>query len=162
MLEQKNKTEDYLLILIDSLKKKSTLLTNLIQKNALQEAAILQDNTDSFEHIMEEKAVLIEELNHLDQGFDSVFERVKSEIAANPVYYKKQIQDMQMLIREISDKSLGIQSQEKKNKELVEKQFQKMRLEIQGRRTSVKAATNYYKSMNSLSFDGNSSIDQKK
>lgn len=157
-----NKTEDYLQILIDSLRKKSIVLTNLTQKNALQEAAVLQDDSQTFEHVMEEKAVLIEELNHLAQGFDTVFERVKSEIAANPGKYKKQIQEMQALVREISDKSLGVQSQEKKNKELIEKQFRKMRQDIQGRRTSVKAATNYYKSMSSLSFDGTSNIDKKK
>lgn len=75
-----NKTEDYIQILIDSLKKKSLLLTNLTQKNALQEAAVMSDDTQAFDHILEEKAVLIEELNHLDQGFDLVFERVKGEI----------------------------------------------------------------------------------
>lgn len=156
------KTEDYIQILIDSLKKKSLLLTNLTQKNALQEAAVLSDDTEAFDHILEEKAVLIEELNHLDQGFDLVFERVKGEIEKNPSEFKKQIREMQDLIREITDKSLGVQSQEKKNKELIEKQFRKMRQDIQGRRTSVKAATNYYKSMNSLSYDASSSIDKKK
>lgn len=87
---------------------------------------------------------------------------LKEKLKKNPSEFKKQIREMQNLIREITDKSLGVQSQEKKNKELIEKQFRKMRQEIQGRRTSVKAATNYYKSMNSLSYDASSSIDKKK
>jgi hypothetical protein len=155
-------TKDYINILMESLNKKSKILNILIGKNALQEKAIKDDNTSAFEKVVEEKAVLLQELVSLDEGFETVFERVKDDLAINRLKYDEQIRLMQNLIREITDKSMAIQASEQRNKQLIESHFKDSRLQLKDKRTSVKVASNYYKAMNRLSAPGSSQIDKKK
>jgi hypothetical protein len=155
-------TKDYINILLESLNKKSKVLGLLLCKNSLQEKAIKEDDTLAFEKLVEEKAVLIQELSNLDEGFETVFERVKEELSKNRKLYDTQIRIMQNLVREITDKSVCIQASEQRNKQTIEANFRNARLDIKNKRTSIKVANNYYKAMNHLSSSGNSQIDKKK
>jgi flagellar biosynthesis/type III secretory pathway chaperone len=153
---------EYITILIESLNKKSKILTTILGKNALQEKAIKDEDTATFERVVEEKAVLLQELINLDNGFETVYERIKEELGNNKSFYSLEILKMQQLIREITDKSIGIQSSEQRNKLLIEKHFKDSRQSLSNKRTSVKVASNYYKNMSQLAMPESSRIDKKK
>ena len=88
--------ENYLLIMIQSLKKKIQVLDCIIDANDRQKIG-LEDpalDPDDFDKIVEEKSKYIEHLDLLDQGFDKLFARVKEEVNANREAYKSEIKEM--------------------------------------------------------------------
>ena len=77
--------ENYLMIMIQSLKKKIEVLDCIIDADERQKID-LEDpslDPDDFDKIVEEKARYIEHLDLLDQGFDKLFERVKEQVNNN-------------------------------------------------------------------------------
>ena len=113
--------ENYLLIMIQSLKKKIQVLDSIIDANERQKAGLENPNLDpdDFDKIVEEKSKYIEHLDLLDQGFDKLFERVKEALNNNKEAYKNEIREMQALITTITEKSNKIQVQETRNKDLL-------------------------------------------
>ena len=119
--------ENYLMIMIQSLKKKIQVLDCILDANDRQKIG-LEDpalDPDDFDKVVEEKAKYIEHLDLLDQGFDKLFARVKEEVTNNKEAYKDEIKEMQSLIASITEKSNKIQVQEARNKELMTQKFAK-------------------------------------
>lgn len=138
--------------MIDALTKKTEILDSIIiangkQKNILAEAEL---DFDKFDDSLEEKTLLIEQLNHLDEAFTSVYDRVKEEIVNNKSKYRDYITRMQSLITEITDKSVKIQSEEARNRTLAEKALNASRKGVGAARRSNTMANNYYKSMSQV------------
>ena len=136
--------EVYLDLLEDSLVKKSAILDKIEEFN-LKQKDIFTGNTDApdfdrFDSYVEEKGKLIDELNSLDNGFETLYERVSDTLKEN------RIRRLQDLIREITDKSSSLQSQERANRELMEDFFQNARGQIGKGRTSLNAAYSYFQS----------------
>lgn len=140
-------------ILKDSLVKKKDILLTIEEENKNQENALKATpvSFDDFEAIVDKKSVLIDELNKLDQGFESVYDRIKDSLLANKEKFKGQIEDFKALISEITDLSVSIQAQEARNKSLVEKFFSKSRENIQSERIRAKSS---YDFMNRMSGQG--------
>jgi hypothetical protein len=154
--------ENYLEILADSLRKKSEVLDEIIQYNNKQENLLKQERV-SLEEIdanMELKDGLIQKLTSLDDGFETLYERIKGQLLAQKDQYKMQIRQMQELISGITEKSVSIQAQEARNKQMIESYFARERGQLRQNRQVSKAAYGYYKSMS----NGVSSqlMDQKK
>lgn len=140
---------NYIDIMIQSLEKKTAVLDQLIELNK-QQKLYLQDpnlSPEDFEKNMDRKASLIDDLNQLDGGFDELFERVKDELNANRQAYAEQIKRMQGLIREITEKSNTIQTQEARNKEQTQRKFADVRKQVKGVRNSQKVVRQYYQNM---------------
>lgn len=136
-------------ILIDSLDKKISVLQKIQSYNERQERCFLEGepDLDSFDEAIAEKDRLIEELLHLDNGFDSLFGEVRALLEQDKSQFGGEIRRMQNQIREITELTNSVQAKEARNKKLIEEYFQKSRMELhQGRRRS-KAAYDYYKSM---------------
>lgn len=148
-------TEDYLQILKDSLIKKKDILTKLTELNDEQENIINQPEFDEtvFNKNVDDKAELIEQLVKLDEGFNSVFERVKEQLNGNREVYASQIKDMQGLIRKVTDLAAQVEAKENRNKALVQSRFAAMRKEISNVKKSTQMANTYYKSMNKLDYE---------
>lgn len=148
-------TEDYLQILKDSLIKKKDILTKLTELNDQQENIINQPEFDEtvFNKNVDDKAELIEKLIKLDEGFNSVFERVKEQLNNNREAYTSQIKDMQGLVREVTDLAAQVEAKENRNKTLVANRFAAMRKEISDVRRSTQMANTYYKNMNKLDYE---------
>ena len=154
--------ENYLEILADSLRKKSEVLDEIIQYNNKQENLLKQERV-SLEEIdanMELKDGLIQKLTSLDDGFETLYERIKGQLLAQKDQHKVQIRQMQELISGITEKSVSIQAQEARNKGMIENYFARERGQLRQSRQVSKAAYGYYKSMS----NGVSSqlLDQKK
>ena len=75
-------TENYLQIMINSLKKKKNVLQQIVAYNNEQESIVMASefDGDKFQKNMEDKSDCIDELNMLDDGFQSVYYRFKSEL----------------------------------------------------------------------------------
>lgn len=154
--------ENYLEILTDSLKKKSKVLDEIMQYNSDQENLLRQESIslEELDANMELKDGLIQKLVQLDDGFETLYERIKEQLLTQKDQYKAQIGQMQELISEITEKSVSIQAQEARNKGMIENYFARERGQLRQSRQVSKAAYGYYKSMS----NGVSSqlLDQKK
>lgn len=160
MTEQNN----YVIILIDSLQKKLQVLEKIIQMNQDQMKIAQEEkfNMEAFDESITQKDDLIIQLGQLDDGFETVYERVKPELLQHKSAYAKEIQILQNLISQITDKSVIIQTAETRNKLLIEKQFKFARQEIQQARTTSRAASNFYKAMSRVNATEPMMMDEKK
>ena len=155
--------ENYLMIMIQSLKKKIQVLDCIIDANDRQKIG-LEDpalDPDDFDKIVEEKAKYIEHLDLLDQGFDKLFARVKEEVNANREGYKSEIKEMQTLIASITEKSNKIQVQEARNKDLMTQKFTKVHKQARDVRASQQAVNQYYQNMKKINFIDPQFMDNK-
>lgn len=154
--------ENYLEILTDSLKKKSKVLDEIMRYNSDQENLLRQESIslEELDANMELKDGLIQKLVQLDDGFETLYERIKEKLLTQKDQYKAQIGQMQELISQITEKSVSIQAQEARNKGMIENYFARERGQLRQSRQVSKAAYGYYKSMS----NGVSSqlLDQKK
>lgn len=154
----------YIKILMESLEKKEVILNAIVQANQRQ-ADILKAESldmDEFDKNADEKSNLITELDSLDQGFEAVYERIRSELLANKDNYKSEIAILQQQISNITDLGVTIQTQEARNKQAAEKSFQRARTAINSGKSSSKIAMDYYKTMNQMNHVGPQFMDKKK
>lgn len=139
----------YVDIMIQSLEKKIQVLDRIILLDKIQKEQLEDEGltTEDFDNVVEEKSELIEQLNQLDSGFEKLFQRVKEELDVNREQYKEQIRKMQEMIRSITDKSVEIQAQEARNKELMMNKFTRIKQRSKVAHTNYRAASQYYKNM---------------
>lgn len=141
--------KNYILMLEDSLKKKINILCQL-QNLCQEQADILSDQQstpEAFEENVEAKGILIEKLETMDAGFESLFSKVKDEMEQNKEEYKDNILRMQDAIREITERSTNLQVMEKRNQELARSRFAAVRTQARELRQGGKAVTSYYQNM---------------
>jgi len=142
--------DTYITALIESLEKKVEVLNRIVEKNK-EQAEILKEvpfSFDKFDKNTEEKGVLIYRLTRLDEGFESVFEKVRDELNENRAAYAIQIKKMQDLITKITDLSTSIQAEEARNKASLEKIFKGEREKIKMQRSGINAVKSYSQAMN--------------
>jgi len=146
---------NYLQVMIDSLDKKIDILER-IQKLNEEQSDILKAADFTEEKFMdnaEKKSGCIEEIDKLDEGFQSLYNRVKQELEQNKSSYKDQIETLKVKIKVVTELGVGIEAQEKRNRSLAEKKFNSIRQEIENAKRSATMAKTYYQSMNKLSFE---------
>ena len=156
--------ENYLLIMIQSLKKKLQVLDCIIDANVRQREGLEDPNLDpdDFDKIVEEKAKYIEQLDLLDSGFDKLFERVRETLNADKEAYKSEIKEMQTLITRITERSSEIRVQEARNKDLMTQKFAKVRKQARDVRASQQAVNQYYQNMKKINVIDPQFMDDKK
>lgn len=157
-------TEDYLQIMIESLEKKIDVLDQVLALDKRQIAIALAQPFDmeKYDKSMDEKGALIDELNRLDDGFTSTYERVRDEVQANPKAYAEKVQRMQDLIRMAVDKGMAVEAQEQRGKQAMKSAITSKRKEIRNMKVSSEAATKYYKSMSKINNVDPQLMDRKK
>ncbi len=156
--------ENYLNILEDSLREKLGVLEEISRYNQEQEALLKKPEVslEELDDNMARKDELIDKLSGLDQGFETLYERIREQLLAGKDAYKAQIKKLQELISQVTEKGVSIQAQEARNKKLVERYFAGEKAQLkQGRQTS-KAAYNYYKNMSNSNVMSSQYMDQKK
>lgn len=156
--------QTYIDIMIQSLDRKVQVLDQIIEVNIRQEN-ILEDkgaSVEEFDKTVEEKAELIEQMQQLDSGFEKLYARVEEELKAHKEDYVEEIRTMQSRIRLITDKSMEIQAQEARNKDLFVRKMTYVKDTAKGLRTNSKIATQYYKNMMKLNYVDPQFMDNKK
>lgn len=154
----------YLTILQDSLQKKLAVLEE-IETISKYQSEILSTEPVSFEDFdrcVDEKDVCLEQLEKLDQGFEVLYERVSGELKDHKAEYADWIAKTQKLIAAVMERSVAIQALEERNKQAVEKAFQKERREYGKGKRSVQVARDYYRNMSNANIASSQFMDQKK
>ena len=155
---------DYLKILEESLSKKVTVLQALLEESKRQSeiADSAELDLDAFEETLEQKEALLNQLEELDNGFDSVFEQIHAEVKQDAKKYKNEIQSLQQLIRKCTDIGVEIQATEERNKAKLAVKFAGQQRELRQIKTSTQVASTYYKSMSSQQMSDPYFLDEKK
>lgn len=156
--------ENYLSVLEDSLRKKQQILDELTTYTVQQQELLKAEELDyeAFDQLVEKKDPLIQMIMELDEGFETVYDRIKEQLIGRKEQYAVQIRILQNLISELTDKSVKLQAMEQRNKTAVEQQFRKSREKIRQGRQNKQAALNYYKNMNHSNYVPPQFLDDKK
>lgn len=156
--------DNYLGILEESLQKKLKVLEEIAVYNKEQEQLLRKESVslEELDKNMSHKDELIQKVTALDEGFETLYERIKEQILTHKDDYKEQIRKLQQLISQVTEKSVSIQAQEARNKKLIEDYFKRERSQLRQNRQSSKAAYNYYKSVNNTNVVMPQMMDQKK
>ena len=151
-------------MLEESLQKKIEILTQIEAQNEKQRNVLCDPekvDESAFDETVNAKSQFIDEINSLDDGFQSLFDRIKEEIGDHKDLYADQIKRMQKLIQEITSRSASIEASEHRNKRLAEKYFSTARETMNQSRNSSSAAFNYYQTMNNFKNIPPQFMDQK-
>lgn len=156
--------QNYVQILVDTLEKKKGILSKIlaVTKEQADLASMEQFDEKQLEKTLDEKEDLINRLNEADNGFDVIYERVRSEIIKNQGVYAKAIQKMQSLIKTCTEIGMEIQVLEERNRGKFAITFSSKRQEYKQVRVNTSAATNYYKTMSKTHVVDSYFLDQKK
>ena len=154
----------YLKILTESLEKKKKIMESILAANVRQGQAIREKgDLETFDRIVSEKEKLINELMSLDNGFEEVYSRIAAELESRKSEFAAEIGKLQKLISEVTELSTRNQASEQRNKQGVESYFSYTRRQLNQNRKSVRAASDYYKSMNQLNaYSDVQMVDRKK
>lgn len=154
----------YLQILQDSLDKKLQILVK-IEEKSLEQAAMLKNQEVDLVAVdanMDEKAELIEEVLSIDNGFESIYEKIREQLIANKENFKDEIKTLKALIEKVTEKSASIQAIEARNKAQMEVVFNSQKKRLQGKRNAMSVARDYYQNMNNVKHVTPQFLDRKK
>lgn len=110
--------ENQLTILSESLDKKLEVLQKIREYNKRQEEIFSAEEVDMslFDDAVEEKQRLIDEVVHLDEGFEIMYEKLARELEGNRERYAAQIRELQKKVSRVTELSVTVQAQEARNK----------------------------------------------
>lgn len=157
--------ENYVDIMLQSLRKKVRVLDQIIELNRQQKILLEDPNLppETLDQNLADKDKMIQSLNELDNGFEELYNKVKDILQVRKAEYAEQIHQMQDLIKDIMEKSTMIQTQEARNKEKAVQKFAGIRNQVRGVRNSQKVVKQYYQSMmKQNSYPEASFVDDKK
>lgn len=140
----------YVQVLIDAIHKKEAVLHQILEITKQQEALSKRDTyaSDEMEEAMNEKEILIARLNYLDDGFESVYDRIRSELRNHMENYRQEIGILQDAIRRCTKTGNEIQVLEERNRNRFSMLFSNARSQYATSRTQANVAQNYHKMMN--------------
>ena len=139
----------YVNILLNTLIRKEECLKKIGALEDNQEKILTNPNltVEEFESLMTHKQALINELESLDKGFETVYDRVKEELNVNRNAYREIIETMQKKIVSITELTVKIQAVEERNKAKADSVFAIKRNQVKNVRVSNQTVARYYKNM---------------
>lgn len=156
--------KEYITALKESLEKKVKTLEEMLRLSELQEEALEKEPMDyaGFDRLVDDKDILVDRLEKLDEGFEIVYARVSDELKSKQKDYSGIIKEMQELITRITDLGVKIQSLEEKNRLAISDVMNRDRKKMSESKRSVNVALNYYKNMSGLNGAESQFLDKKK
>ena len=147
-----NNNNSYINLMIDSLEKKVSVLERITEVNERQKKIVTDSDfdMDALDTTVEEKGKLVDEINKLDEGFESLYARVRDALQEDKAQYADKIVIMQKLIQRIVELTTSIEADEKRIKANVDSQFSKIKQTVKETRKNSKMVSNYYKNMSKL------------
>ena len=155
--------DKYLKILSESLDKKAEMLTE-IERLSREQSDLIKDmaELEDIDANMSAKDELITDLLKLDEGFEALYENIRTELNDSKDEHKEQIAQIQGKITRVMELSTSIEAVEARNKAEMEKRFSFERKNIQDQRKVSTAAYDYYKVSNKLNAVTPQFMDKKK
>ena len=159
-----DQTGTYVTIMQESLLRKKKYLEQVLSLTEEQERVAKEKKFDErvFGDIIDNKDVLINNINEIDKGFTSVYDRVRAEVLANQDLYHDELVEMQKLIKECVDLGMLIEVLEERNRATLEQVFAVGFKGIKQVKQSKQVANKYYKSMSNGMVNDSILYDRKK
>ena len=159
-----DQTGTYVNIMRESLERKQRYLTEIWKLTNEQSVIATAEKFDEeqFSELVEKKDVLIDNLNEIDKGFSSVYDRVRIEIQRDPVVYRDELLAIQNLIRACVDLGMQIEAVEERNRAVMEQVFSAKFQGVRQMKQSKTVANKYYKSMANGMVNDSLIYDRKK
>jgi len=144
-----NQTVTYVNIMLESLQRKKKYLEEILQLTKKQEelAKAKKFDEDAFGEIIDQKEILINNVNEIDKGFTSVYERVRTEILEDKEIYATELKNMQLLVKQCVELGMEIEVLEERNRATLEQVFSIGFKGIKQVKQSKQVANKYYQSM---------------
>ncbi len=144
-----NETGMYVGILSDSLKRKKAYLDEIAELTVKQGELAAQDKFDeeAFGETVDKKETLINNINEIDKGFTSVYDRIRENLLQEKDIYKVELKNIQALINSCMDKGNEIEVLEERNRQKLEVIFAGERKNLRQVKNSRSVANRYYKTM---------------
>lgn len=154
----------YVMVLIDTLEKQTKVLKDILEITQRQSEIAKSEtfNETMLEESLNQKEILIARLNELDEGFSTVYERVRREIQGKQELYKDDLHKMQGLIKECTDLGVEIKVLEERNRERLTQCFSAKHKEYASQRTAASVASTYHKAMNNTQIVDSFFFNKKK
>ena len=159
-----NETGMYVGILCDSLLRKKKYLEEIYELTLKQGEIASAGKFDevAFEEVVERKEILINNINEIDKGFTSVYDRVRGYLLEEKDIYKSELKEIQELINICMDFGSKIEVLEERNRAKLEVVFAGERKNIRQVKNSRSVANKYYKSMSNGMVNDAMLYDRKK
>ncbi|MCF0127123.1 MAG: flagellar protein FlgN [Pseudobutyrivibrio sp.] len=140
-------TSEYVSMLRQALERKEDFLELLLMR-CKEQTVILKDNKSTPEQLDEniaQKGELIDKINILDEGFETLFKNVESELQKHRENYADEISQMKAYIRHITDLTAEIEAVEHRNKVYATSRFATIRREAKEIKKSGDVVSAYYR-----------------
>lgn len=141
--------QTYVTVLEDTLCAKEEILQKIYEATVHQEEYlnIQKVDIDAFESEMDTKDALLQKLEELDRGFESIYEKIAMALQYQKEVYKVQILKMQEMIKRCTDLGVQIQAAEQRNRSRMETYLSKERQEIAKFQSNNRTANLYHQHM---------------
>ena len=159
-----NETGMYVGIMRDSLKRKKAYLDEIADITSKQGEIAAADKFDdeAFGETVERKETLINNINEIDKGFTSVYDRIRGNLLEEKETYKAELKNIQALINSCMDKGSEIEVLEERNRQKLEGIFASERKNLRQVKNSRSIANKYYKTMSNGIVNDAMLYDRKK
>ena len=151
-------------MLIESQEKKLELLDEALNLDREQLELIHSESPDMerLDENLERKGKLVEELDKLDDGFESVYAKVRDELIENKEAHRDEIKRLQDLISQITERIVKVQAEELRGRNEVERFLKSRKGKLKDSRSSVKVANVYAVNMRKMNKVDSFFVDRKK
>lgn len=155
--------DTYLKMLGESLDKKIEILGRITQidQNELELLKKEHFDMDGFDKSVDAKLKLMGQIDKLDEGFETVYDRIREKLLTNKDAYAPQIKHLQEQISRITEMNVSIQALESRIKLAVDNYARRESTTLNQRRNTGKAAQSYYNNMRKLNFVDAQFLDSK-
>ncbi len=159
-----NQTATYVNIMQESLVRKKKYLTEIWELTKEQEkiAHSKRFDEEAFGKLIDQKEILINNVNEIDKGFTSLYDKVRTEVLEHKGFYGNQLKTMQSLIKDCVDLGMQIEVLEERNRAALEQAFSVGFKGVRQAKQSKKVANKYYKSMSNGMVNDSILYDRKK
>ena len=159
-----NNYYNYVQILVVTLQKQIQVLQEILKltKEQHQIATLSEFDEVMLEETLNKKEVLIAQLNELDDGFASVYGRVRKEVNQHRELYTEELQQLQELIKECTDLGVEIRVLEERTRKKLAQCFAGKQKEYGVQRTAATVASRYYQTMKNAKVQNSYLYNEKK
>jgi hypothetical protein len=151
-------------MIMQNLEHKLQVLDKIIEVNVRQRdiLAIRQLDVEEYDKTCEEKAVLIEQVQKLDNEFNRLYERIVGELKGNEHEYVDDVTRIQKCIDMIVNKGATIRELELSNKEIFTRKANEMKNDVKNLRANERIINLYNQNVQNTGIVEPQFMDNKK
>lgn len=141
--------KSYIQMLLDTLQKQQQTLEEVLQITKKQSDIAIAPEFDELqlEETLNRKEILIAKLNQLDDGFSSVYGRIRNVMIAEKEAYANEIKSMQEIVKCCTDLGIEIRVLEERNREKLSQCFMGKQKQYGVQRNAATVASKYHQTM---------------